>query len=87
MDAKEEDTPEDGARLSINQKVHYLWLDRPKLHELINERDEKRDRKEWLAGIRATIWRVVASTAVLVGIIGGLKGIGLLDAIRAFLSP
>jgi hypothetical protein len=87
MAEREQDPQEDGAKLNINQKVYYLWLDRPKLHGLLEREDERLARGQWRREFGAGAWRIVAATAVLVGIIGGLKGLGVLDAVRKIFAP
>lgn len=88
MDARDQEPePDANAGLSVAQKLHFLWQDRPKLQALWDEREQRLDRAKWAQETRANVWRVVAGAAVIVALVGGLQGLGVLNAIRALLAP
>lgn len=84
---KQAQEDEDGAKLSINQKVHFLWEDRKRLHELLDEHDQRRHHAEWIAKQRSGIWRVVLAAGFLLGVAVSLKGLGAFDSFHALLRP
>jgi hypothetical protein len=81
--------PEEGeVVLTDSQKTRIMWRDdHPVVQQLIEERNRRRDRDQWMADLRRCGWQVVLSAGTVVGLGVGLKTLGIIDVLRQLLAP